>query len=123
MLTRDRSALDTSSEKGQHYQLPSERLDVTTWAALLILVIGAMLLILNESGVIAGIDTTTFGYVAIFSALILYLSGGELQRTRGRDAARHHNLACARTRRSHAVYLQGQSRDCGACFALAWRAR
>ena len=57
-------------------KLHSERLDVTTWAALLILVLGAMLLILNESGVIAGIDTTTFGYVAIFSALILYLSGG-----------------------------------------------
>lgn len=37
-----------------------------------------MLLILNESGVIAGIDTTTFGYMAIFSALILYLSGGML---------------------------------------------
>jgi hypothetical protein len=51
---------------------------VTTWAALLILVIGAMLLILNESGVIAGIDTTTFGYVTIFAALILYLSGGML---------------------------------------------
>lgn len=52
-----------------------------------------MLLILNESGVIAGIDTTTFGYMAIFSALILYLSGGMLGRTRERDAARHHNLA------------------------------
>jgi hypothetical protein len=60
---------------------------VTTWAALLILVIGAMLLILNESGVIAGIDTTTFGYVAIFSALILYLSGGMLGSYRGRAGA------------------------------------
>jgi hypothetical protein len=42
-----------------------------------------MLLILNESGVIAGIDTTRFGYVAIFSALILYLSGGMLGSYRG----------------------------------------
>jgi len=68
-------------------KLHSERLDVTTWAALLILVLGAMLLILNESGVIAGIDTTTFGYVAIFSALILYLSGGMLGSYRGRAGA------------------------------------
>jgi hypothetical protein len=34
--------------------------------------------------VIAGIDTTTFGYVAIFSVLILYLSGGVLGSYRGR---------------------------------------
>jgi len=34
-----------------------------------------MLLILNESGMIAGLDTATFGYVAMFSALIVYLSG------------------------------------------------
>ena len=49
---------------------------MTTWIALFILVLGAMLLILNESGMIAGLDTATFGYVAIFSALIVYLSGG-----------------------------------------------
>jgi hypothetical protein len=33
----------------------SERLDVTTWVALIILALGAMLLILNESGMIAGL--------------------------------------------------------------------
>ena len=81
--------MDTGSEESQlcGAKAHSERLDVTTWAALLILVLGAMLLILNESGVIAGIDTTTFGYVAIFSALILYLSGGMLGSYRGRAGA------------------------------------
>jgi hypothetical protein len=43
-----------------------------------------MLLILNESGVIAGLDTATFGYVAIFSAIIVYLSGGMVGSYRGR---------------------------------------
>src|SRR5262249_49907682 len=42
-------------------------------------------------------------------------------RTRGRDAARHHNLACARTRRSRAVYLQGPSRVLLRAVALAWQ--
>ena len=45
---------------------------MTTWIALIILALGVMLLILNESGVIAGVDTATFGYVAIFSAIIVY---------------------------------------------------
>jgi len=57
---------------------------VTTWIALIILVLGALLLILNESGVIAGLDTATFGYVAIFSAIIVYLSGGMVGSYRGR---------------------------------------
>ena len=48
---------------------------MTTWVALIILALGDMLLILNESGMIAGLDTATFGYVAMFSALIVYLSG------------------------------------------------
>ena len=60
---------------------------MTTWIALIILALGAMLLILNESGVIAGIDTTTFGYVAIFSAIIVYLSGGIVGSYKGRADA------------------------------------
>jgi hypothetical protein len=60
---------------------------VTTWIALIILVLGAMLLILNESGVIAALDTATFGYVAIFSAIIVYLSGGMVGSYRGRRSA------------------------------------
>ena len=56
---------------------------MTTWIALIILVLGAMLLILNESGVIAALDTATFGYVAIFSAMIVYLSGGMLGKGEG----------------------------------------
>ena len=63
------------------------RLDVTTWVALIILAVGAMLLILNESGMIAGLDTATFGYVAFFSALIVYLGGGMLGSYRGRAGA------------------------------------
>ena len=57
---------------------------MTTWVALIILALGAMLLILNESGMVAGLDTTTFGYVALFSALIVYLGGGMLGSYRGR---------------------------------------
>lgn len=60
---------------------------MTTWIALILLVLGAMLLILNESGVIAALDTATFGYVAIFSAMIVYLSGGMVGSYRGRRSA------------------------------------
>jgi hypothetical protein len=65
--------------------LPNKRgLDVTNWIALIILALGAVLLILNESGMIAGLDTATFGYVAMFSALIVYLSGGMVGSYKGR---------------------------------------
>ena len=57
---------------------------MTNWIALIILALGAVLLILNESGMIAGLDTATFGYVAMFSALIVYLSGGMVGSYRGR---------------------------------------
>ncbi|HZM90832.1 MAG TPA: hypothetical protein VFF31_30210 [Blastocatellia bacterium] len=57
---------------------------MTTWAALSILALGAALLILNESGMIAGPDTTTFAYVALFLALIVYLCGGLLGSYSGR---------------------------------------
>ena len=60
---------------------------MTTWAALFILALGAMLLVSNESGMIAGLDTATFGYVAVFSALIVYLGGGMLGSYRGREGA------------------------------------
>ena len=49
---------------------------MTTWVALIILALGAMLLIFNESGVIAELDTNTFGYLAICSALIVSLLAG-----------------------------------------------
>ena len=60
---------------------------MTTWIALIILALGVMLLILNESGVIAGLDTATFSYVAIFSAIIVYLSGGMVGSYRERRSA------------------------------------
>ena len=49
---------------------------MTTWVALIILALGAMLLIFNQFGVIAGLDTNTFGYLAICSALSSILAGG-----------------------------------------------
>jgi aspartyl protease family protein len=60
---------------------------VTTWIALFILAFGAMLLVSNESGMIAGVDTTTFGYVAVFSALLVYLLGGMMGRYGGRASS------------------------------------
>jgi aspartyl protease family protein len=57
---------------------------VTTWVALLFLALGVMLLILSESGMVTGLDTATFGYVAISSALIVYVGGGMLGSYSGR---------------------------------------
>lgn len=53
---------------------------MTTWAALFILALAAMLLVSNESGMIAGLDATTFGYVAFLLALLVYLAGGLMTR-------------------------------------------
>jgi aspartyl protease family protein len=49
---------------------------VSTWIALFILAFAAMLLVSNESGMIAGLDSTTFGYAAFLVALLVYLAGG-----------------------------------------------
>jgi aspartyl protease family protein len=57
---------------------------VTTWVALFILALGAMLLISNESGMIAGLDATTFGYGALLLALLVFVGGGMLGSYRGR---------------------------------------
>jgi predicted aspartyl protease len=46
-----------------------------------------MLLVSNESGMIAGLDSTTFGYVAVFLALVIYLGGGMLGSYSGRVGA------------------------------------
>jgi aspartyl protease family protein len=60
---------------------------VTTWLALFILAFGAMLLVSNESGMIAGLDATTFGYVAVFVALLVYFIGGIVSRYGGRASS------------------------------------
>lgn len=57
---------------------------MTTWLALFILALAAMLLISDESGMIAGIDSTTFGYVALMVALLVFLGGGMVGSYRGR---------------------------------------
>jgi aspartyl protease family protein len=60
---------------------------VTTWLALFILALAAMLLVSNESGMIAGLDSNTFGYVALLIALAVFVGGGLLGTYRGRAGA------------------------------------
>jgi len=60
---------------------------VTTWLALFILALAAMLLLSNDSGTIAGVDSDTFGYVALLVALAVFIAGGMLGSYRGRSGA------------------------------------
>ena len=60
---------------------------MTTWVALFILALGAVLLISDESGLIAGVDSTTFGYLAFLLALLVFVGGGMLGSYRGRVGA------------------------------------
>ncbi len=57
---------------------------MTTWLALFILAFAAILLVADESGMIAGLDTTTFGYVALGLALLVFIGGGMVGSYRGR---------------------------------------
>jgi aspartyl protease family protein len=58
---------------------------VTTWLALFILALAAMLLLSNDSGTIAGVDSDTFGYVALLVALAVFIVGGMVGSYRGRS--------------------------------------
>lgn len=60
---------------------------MSTWIALFILALGAMLLVSNESGMIAGLDSTTFGYAALCLALLVFIGGGMLGNYSGRAGA------------------------------------
>ena len=60
---------------------------MSTWIALFILALGAMLLVSNESGMIAGLDSTTFGYAALCLALLVFIGGGFLGNYSGRAGA------------------------------------
>ena len=60
---------------------------MTTWVALFILAFAALLLVADESGMIAGLDSTTFGYVAFGLALLVFVGGGMLGSYRGRVGA------------------------------------
>ena len=60
---------------------------MTSWVALFILALAGMLLVSNESGMIAGLDSTSFGYVALCLALVVFVGGGLLGSYRGRIGA------------------------------------
>jgi aspartyl protease family protein len=60
---------------------------VTTWLALFILALGAMMLVSDANGMIVGLDATTFGYVAVFLALLVYVAGGLVTRYAGGTSA------------------------------------
>lgn len=60
---------------------------MTTWLALFILALGGMMLVSNDSGMIAGLDATTFGYGAFLLALLVYVAGGLMTRYVGGGAA------------------------------------
>jgi aspartyl protease family protein len=56
---------------------------VSAWLALFILAFAAMLLVSNESGIIANLDSNSFGYLALGAALLVFIGGGVLSRYRG----------------------------------------
>jgi aspartyl protease family protein len=60
---------------------------VSAWIALFILALAAMLLVSNESGTIANLDSNTFGYLALGTALLVFIGGGVLTRYRGQAGA------------------------------------
>jgi len=60
---------------------------MTTWLALFILALAGMLLVSNDSGMIANIDATTFGYAAFLLALLVYVAGGLVGRYVGGGGA------------------------------------
>ena len=60
---------------------------MTTWLALFILALAAMLLVANDTGTIAGLDSNVFGYVALLVALAVFVGGGMLGSYRGRAGA------------------------------------
>ena len=59
---------------------------MSVWIALFILALGAMFLVADSGGTIAGLDSTTFGYVVLCVALLVYLAGGTLSQYSGRAA-------------------------------------
>jgi aspartyl protease family protein len=60
---------------------------LSAWIAIFVLALAAMLLVSNSSGTIANLDSDTFGYVALGTALLVFIGGGMLVRYRGRAGA------------------------------------
>jgi aspartyl protease family protein len=60
---------------------------VTTWIALFILALGAVMVVSDDSGMIVGLDATAFGYLALMLALLVYLAGGLMTRSPGGASA------------------------------------
>ena len=73
---------------------------MTTWLALFILALGAMMLVGDDNGMIAGLDATTFGYVAFFLALLVYVAGGLVTRYAGGTSAMFRDAVTWLTRMS-----------------------
>lgn len=59
---------------------------MSVWIALFILALGAMFLVADSNGTIAGLDSTTLGYAIFCVALLVYLAGGMLSQYSGRAA-------------------------------------
>ncbi len=60
---------------------------MSAWIAIFVLALAAMLLVSNNSGTIANLDSNTFGYVALGTALLVFVGGGVLVRYRGHAGA------------------------------------
>lgn len=60
---------------------------MSAWIPLFILAFAAMLLVSDDSGTIASLDSTNFGYLALGAALLVFLGGGLLTRYGGRASA------------------------------------
>jgi aspartyl protease family protein len=60
---------------------------LSAWIAIFVLALAAMLLVSNSSGTIANLDSDTFGYVALGTALLVFIGGGVLVRYRGQAGA------------------------------------
>ncbi|HEY6656787.1 MAG TPA: TIGR02281 family clan AA aspartic protease [Methyloceanibacter sp.] len=60
---------------------------MSAWIAIFVLALAAMLLVSNSTGTIANLDSNTFGYVALGTALLVFIGGGVLVRYRGQAGA------------------------------------
>lgn len=60
---------------------------MSSWIALFVLALGAVLLVSNGTDTIANLDSETFGYVVLSVALLIFIGGGVLAHYRGNAGA------------------------------------